>query len=565
MPTILLFDVSMSMARSICCGSQQQQQSLGSEDQQQKSNELITFKELMQSSVLYLIQSIEQKSSHFMADPISLFTYSSNAECIVPFTKNLASIKSAILNDIHLSDITDLPNALKTAIKYVQTTFGDTNGLSVQIFIFTDSCTSFDQPTFINNNENNIYTTNNSNSNCNNNNNVYSELLSINIPFIHQIHFLSICLSHESSDSSDSIQNNQLQHHHKQKNISKVFPNLKGTIDIIKYSKSSNIRHDLTTTINNIILQDFSLYRCILAFGHLNSPITLFPNPITLFKYLNDGTDSSTSSSFSSISKSTSCILSIIGFIPNKQIFNAPSLSRHVIIPLVSDSQPGTLPPLCPILNDCLKSEKKTAFVLIQDNWYGMINSIYENDVPVLVLSVFEPNTHLPYIGQISKLDVGSFPDHNGNQQQQQQPPQQTSLFYPTQAPHIMSYNSVRDPNNLPFIKLESFQTDLTKISRLLKNLPQKLEPLLLECEKIKQVALLYQPNLLLILSNFIREELNNNKIVADEKTGYIIKDLLIKMESYSQMENPIRSNSPRFDENVSSSSSSTSIKNLLC
>ncbi|KAF2078425.1 hypothetical protein CYY_000292 [Polysphondylium violaceum] len=522
MPILLLLDVSISMAQSVICTPQRTEPVSFLEAQRQQKQQPVdisTYSELMKSLVLYFIQTLKSKVNASLSDPIALLSYSSDVKVIVPFTKTYDDFeKQLIESDILLYDKTDLINALEYSNRFIESTFGQSSSNLIELYIFTDRCTAFDDAT--------------------------SPLQSFQVPYIHQFHFVSICthshthcidkyqqptvsttiptfdsLSTITSnnnneltmdiDDIDSI-NNQLKEeelemmYKKENRVVRVNEFFRGTIDIINANSVSNVKTELVKTINRIINNTYTMHRSILAFGHLHSPITLFPNPSTLFNFLE-----------SSLVRKATSTMSILGYMSNKPLINPPSLSRHVIIPLISNSQPDSLPPLCPVLRKTLEQEQKTAFVHLQnDNWYGLINSIYENDTMTLVLSILEPGIDLEYMKKVVLL-----PNNNNN-------PNMTDEFSINQSSFRMSYNTFKEPSPLPSVRLENIYIDFNKLSKLFKSLPSKFEALIHECEKIRQSAALYQPTRISDLINYIKEEVRLTKL-TDETSFYILQELI--------------------------------------
>ncbi|KAK5576037.1 hypothetical protein RB653_007175 [Dictyostelium firmibasis] len=555
MPTVLLLDVSISMAHSIF--------RINNIDKNNNEEEIKTYFDVLKSTIGYFLSTLTSKFTSYMANPITLLTYSSDVNIVIPFTKGFQEFLNEFENvDIRLSDRTDLLNALNQVSELIQATYGNSTSTSTEIFIFTDQCTAFDQ--------------------CGES--TFSKIKKFQFPFIHQFHFISICIkdnhlnhsnnhliylndlsniNNNSNSNNNNNNNNQLNNNEKDNNQIRVNNNFRGTIDIVKLNgqiknNSNNIMQlniELTNIISRIVHNNYNLYKCVLVFGRLSSPMTVYPNPMTLLHFLNNGgipksifMNGTTVNDKDNNNQLSMSILSIIGYLPNKSLNNIPSLSRHVLIPLISDSKPSTLPPLGPVLQSCLRNEKKTAIVHIQNNWYGMINSTYENDVPVLALSLFEPNVDLPFLGEdLTCLELGNLNDLQQQQQlllqqqqlqqQQQGIPQKIQMlppqlpFPPVQSQFTMSYNTVAEPNIIPYIKMDSIHSDFTKISRLFKSLPQKLESIFSECEKIRLLALMYQPSLLKALLTLVNEEIRTNKI-PDEKTYYYLAELLLFIEN---------------------------------
>ncbi|EGG17215.1 hypothetical protein DFA_08202 [Cavenderia fasciculata] len=548
MPTIILLDVSLSMASSI---------SHLNEDQQE-----CTIKDMMIMGIISFLQSLENNLSTFMMDLVALITYSNTLVSVVPFTKDLEKIKKQLV-DIKLQNKTNLVDALVAAVQLVQSS-KLAYGHAVEILVFTDNSSSLKDNQYI--------------------------LKQLYIPFIHYIHFISI--DHISPDlqvnlnqkkhdqitttttttTSDSVKpTNQQQRQQQQqedsddqnsitKSITLYNNNLHGTMYIIN-KEYNNIKSILSNIITNILQSHYSFYRGMITFGHLTSPFTLYPSIYTINSFVKDrfklpsqdisaaSNNSSNNNNLEPIFPNTSfdrfpSHVSIIGFLPSKSLNKVDSVTRHVVIPLIPDSQPGSTPPLCPVLHYTLRAQKKTAIVSIIDKqWYGLLTAVVENDTPVLILTTLAPHSNFSDIVLecgIDQMEVGTLGNFESIQQQQQQQQQQQNQH---QQSNLPSYNNIlnggKNLNNLPvidqsFARLDNIQMDIQKLQRIIRTSPFRIDTLVLECEKIRQTALTYQmPSLMTAILVAIKEELNQSLSTMNisQQHASILQALLYRLE----------------------------------
>eukprot|EP01133_Synstelium_polycarpum_P015032 gene15032-17782_t len=388
----------MSMARSIQCvvgnnnAAQQQVTADG-------AMEMVTYKELMQYTILYMIQNIE-KNNPFMLDNMAYIAYSSDIAVVVPFTKTMATLKQAVI-EATLRDTTNLADALVHAIDLVHARFGE--GHAVEFIVFTDACDALDDP----------------------------RISAVRIPFIHHLHFVSICSTTAHAPHKPAY--------------ASLGNNLRATLHVIKQTATSiNVKNELLAIVNNIISKHYTLYKGLLAYGHLSSPFTLYPGIGTIFSFMKDRVDAGDTFPIA---------LAVIGFLPVRPIMEIPSASRHVVIPLIPDQSPTT-PPLCPVLHHTLRIGKKAALVSIAPKWYGMLTSAVESDTSVLTLSIFHPDIDLSSTSlgiDLSSLEVG--------------PPQAVVTEDPSTS-HILSYNALSKEMQLTMMlaKPDALQSDFSKI-----------------------------------------------------------------------------------------------------
>eukprot|EP00026_Physarum_polycephalum_P004956 Phypoly_transcript_04982.p1 GENE.Phypoly_transcript_04982~~Phypoly_transcript_04982.p1 ORF type:complete len:459 (+),score=83.58 Phypoly_transcript_04982:428-1804(+) len=379
MPTVLLVDVSLSLAHAL------------------QGEFLETYKELMQEGLLHLIQELEVNHP---LELVSLVTFSSTGKVLVPFSRNFSALKTALYN-IQLEDKTNVTAGLQTTIGHVTKTLGTT--LPVQIILVTNGCKLGGEP----------------------------ELLNLEIPFPAKLHV--IAYGEKSKIDVD------------------LFSNLtwktKGYFQFLELPQAAPL---MRQAFASLLEAHYLPYQGLLACGHLQAPITLYPNPAQM----------SSPSSFPSL-------ISIVGFIPNKRIPSPPVVSRYFVLPQPLPLPPSThpLPPLLLVLHDILRTERLTAVARIDEQspaskeWFCLINSVAADEKNAR--GAAHVGTH------VSQM--------------------MSSVGRPQ---HPKSYTSNTKDNVLNGLTSDALLPHCSKIIRYAKS--GKIELLYMECEKIRQTASTY-------------------------------------------------------------------------
>lgn len=217
----------------------------------------------------------------------------------------------------------------------------------------------------------------------------------------------------------------------------------------------------------------------------LNSPITLSPPP-TKFRQVKE---------FEVIEADIDEVIEVKGFFTLADVASPPVVSRHLILPSTSNSlsQGSSVPSadddsrtanLCVLLHGALKVASLCALVQVSSassstskNWFGIIFSHADSKKKsCLMLALFEPgNEPVPWLGNLLRL--GSLDEMNATSQD----PFPVKLFG-----HKPSYSS----SPVVWIRQASLQTDVQKVLRHARKMPEKTQHFYKELNRIKKAAL---------------------------------------------------------------------------
>ena len=156
------------------------------------------------------------------------------------------------------------------------------------------------------------------------------------------------------------------------------------------------------------------------------------------------------------------------------------------------------------LLHGSLRRENKVALAIVGDEWYGMIYSWANSKKKSnLMISLLEPGTQtLPWLGDIDKLvpaaDFGVGADKNPYGEDEDKTP------FPVQIQEKKSYSQ----NCVVWIKPDRLQTDIQKILRHARKLPDKMQNFYKELNRLRRAALSFGfMELLEGMSNMLERE----------------------------------------------------------
>lgn len=491
MPTAILVDSSLSLARPLGVNS----------SNNGKENESTNRKELLQRGVLHFLQVLEE---HHPLEYTSLISFSSSSKIMCPFTRDYATLKSS-LYDLKLQDKSLLDVGLTEALLHISDTWG-TDCPAVQIIIVVDAHTG-----------------------CVNTNQEFSSVIDsvLSVPVkIHVVAFgssvegllltssngLSQLINHQSQDQTRHSFN-----YEQMKLLQTIATKTMGTFQFVQLPHNS---HMWKHSFDQISSNHYSNFTGTLVCGHLSSPISLYPNPNSIFgvhqnleKVLVPST------------------ISIVGFIPTRKLSCPPSTSRHVILPSTDSSSQLSLgsstngsetnstndTALCLLLNECLKSERMTALITLskerERERCALIHSLAEKDRSCLVLSILPPHFNMSWIGSISHLS----------------PVSRSLSTQPKKSSRKRSYQMSKDDGKQYNAKAETIQAGIQRIIRYFRNLPHKTNQLYVECEKLRNFAKIF---CLPSLMSHLMDVLTNEWCILpkDAETSQIVNDLFVKL-----------------------------------
>lgn len=243
--------------------------------------------------------------------------------------------------------------------------------------------------------------------------------------------------------------------------------------------------------------------------GNLKCPVQLHPRPEPYDR----------EADFLSIHHQMSDKLEIVGFMDIADVASPPTLSRHLVLPTPTRdrnmkpesnsvdegskdgsksgaskdeeddaTEDGRIPSFAVLLHGSLKVESMVAIVRIAEKWFGMLYSWADSKKKSnLMLSVFEPGLdNIPWLGNLENL-APSFilpdpPSFIANTSQPLPAPPQ----FPVRPGEKRSYAQ----SCVVWIKDSGLQSDMQKVLRHARKLPDKQQQFYKEMNRIRRAAL---------------------------------------------------------------------------
>uniref|UniRef100_A0A673M249 Integrator complex subunit 14 n=1 Tax=Sinocyclocheilus rhinocerous TaxID=307959 RepID=A0A673M249_9TELE len=244
-----------------------------------------------------------------------------------------------------------------------------------------------------------------------------------------------------------------------------------------------------------LIDQAYSPFHAVLRCGNLTSDVQVFPRPepVTIDEEVDP------------MPRTVQTDLEIVGFIEIGDISSPPVLSRHLVLPIAvnkegdeigtgatddteeetpTNQMAGKSPNFCVLLHGSLKVEGMVALVQLGPDWFGMLYSQADSKKKSnLMMSLFEPGSEpLPWLGRISQLGPASDAAENPYGEDDSKSP------FPIQPKNKRSYAQ----NVTVWIKASGLQTDVQKILRNARKLPEKTQTFYKELNRLRKAALAF-------------------------------------------------------------------------
>ena len=182
---------------------------------------------------------------------------------------------------------------------------------------------------------------------------------------------------------------------------------------------------------------------------------------------------------FEVVKRELSDTLAVKGFLALSDISSPPVYSRHLVLPTNpgkdSKDDDAKTPNLCVFLHGALKVENMCCVVEVGDEWYGVLYSWSDNKKKSsLMLSLFEPGLDsVPWMGSLDRLGPAS-----GLNETTQSP-------FPVRSERKPSYSS----GPVVWIKQSGVQSDIQKVLRHARKLPEKTTQFYKELNRLKKAA----------------------------------------------------------------------------
>jgi len=184
--------------------------------------------------------------------------------------------------------------------------------------------------------------------------------------------------------------------------------------------------------------------------------------------------------------------LTVLGFLALSDVASPSVMSRHLVLPWTDVRKEGEddhsrTPNLCVFLHGALKVESLCALVELAPKWHGLLSSQADTKKKSsLVLSLFHPSEDdceavVPWLGKL---------EHLGPSQELTTSSGQTDPFpvrcRPSSAANRPSYSS----SPVVWIRPASLHSDVQKILRHARKLPEKTQQFYKELNRLKRAAL---------------------------------------------------------------------------
>uniref|UniRef100_A0A3Q2DCD8 Integrator complex subunit 14 n=1 Tax=Cyprinodon variegatus TaxID=28743 RepID=A0A3Q2DCD8_CYPVA len=244
-----------------------------------------------------------------------------------------------------------------------------------------------------------------------------------------------------------------------------------------------------------LIDRAYSPFHAVLHCGNLSSNVQVFPRPEPVV--VDDEVEP--------IPRAVSTDLEIVGFIEIADISSPPVISRHLVLPIPVNKEvddvgagatdeleeepsasqmAGKSPNFCVLLHGSLKVEGMVALVQLGPEWFGMLYSQADSKKKSnLMMSLFEPGPNpLPWLGKITHLGPVSEAAENPYGEDDSKSP------FPVQPQVKRSYAQ----NVTVWIKASGLQTDVQKILRNARKLPDKTQTFYKELNRLRKAALAF-------------------------------------------------------------------------
>ncbi|KRT78491.1 hypothetical protein AMK59_8028, partial [Oryctes borbonicus] len=438
MPTVILLDLSLSMTRPV----------------QLPENCETTRKQLALSGIKTFLDTL---SIHSKLEFISLIVFSSLYEEKCPFTRDYNLIKLELQN-LGDYDKTCIETAFHGVNNIVLTEWG--SNTACDVILVTDASTGIGPGSL----KESLSTA--------------SQRASTNafpLPFAFPAKLHIVCVAPPNDPS-----------------LLKSKPLYQELVDISGYEGSILLPENQLneTSVNNLFQklaeEMYTSFRGILKCGNLESKVILSPAPVPFTKI----TD------FDYQTYNLSDVIDVCGFIGVADVGSPMAISRHLILPAGSNmkenpllksneidltidddtTDEGRIPSFCVLLHGALKVENMAALVTIGENWFGFIYSWADSKKKSnLMLTILMPGSDsVPWLGDLNYLHCS---DNFSNE---------ALSSFPVRPAEKRSYSQ----NSVVWIRQAGLQSDIQKILRHARKLPEKTQQFYKELNRLRKAAI---------------------------------------------------------------------------
>ncbi|XP_018398883.1 PREDICTED: von Willebrand factor A domain-containing protein 9 [Cyphomyrmex costatus] len=445
MPTVIALDVSLSMRRR---GSM-----IGNE--YSPNYESLTRHQLALHGINTLLHYLQVNSK---LEFVAVVVFSSLYEIICPFTRDYEGIRGK-LRVIDECDKTFIEGALHGVNNVIMAEWG--NATACQVILITDGNPGVG-PMSLSNSLNSL-----------NSLNVTQDANPFPLPFPYPGKLSIVCIA---SQQDPSLQISLP--------LYQRLADLAGGDSIVLVPESPLSKHSVMTCFQKLAETNYVSFQGYLKCGHLGSRILLSPPPMPYTKK----TDFELASGLA-ISKT----IEICGFISVGDVGSPSSISRHLVLPLVTEKNSsmqgisleeesdtdenedeGKISSFCVLLHGALKVENMAALCILNNEWYGFIYSWADTKKKSnLMLTVLEPGSDVvPWLGNFNNL--GPLDTVKGS-----------PVSFPVRPTEKRSYTQ----NAPSWIRQVGLQSDIQKILRHARKLPDKTQNFYKEVNRLRRAA----------------------------------------------------------------------------
>ncbi|CAG9860668.1 unnamed protein product [Phyllotreta striolata] len=442
MPTIILLDVSLSMTKPV---------------QIEDSLETVTRKQLAEVGICAFLDHL---SIHSKLEFISLMAFSSLYEERCPFTRDYNVIKAELKN-IEDYDKTCIETALHGVNQMVLGEWG--NNTACQVLLVTDGNTGLGSNSL----KESLATLSQR-----------SAKLPFPVPFSFPGKLHIVCLT-TPSDSNFV----------KSKPLYQRLIDLTGSDGSILIPDNLHSESSVIGLFQKLADDMYTTFKGTLKCGNMESKIVLSPAPVPYTQV----TD------FESTTTIISDLIEVCGFISVSDVGSPMAVSRHLILPASSPVKAASpkkqekpsgeleiidddatdearIPSFCVLLHGAIRVENVAALVNIGENWFGFVYSWADSKKKSnLMLTILTPGSDaIPWLGDLNHL--GSADSFS---------PEQVGGF-PVKPLEKRSYSQ----NGVVWIKQAGLQSDIQKILRHARKLPEKTQQFYKELNRLRKAAI---------------------------------------------------------------------------
>jgi len=434
MPTAVLLDCSLSMARlAIPKSDPNRPIELSS------SGEELELKHLATHGIKHLLDQIENNCK---LEQVALLQFSSHCELITPFSRDMDLLRSKLLS-ISCLDKSSLEVGLKGFAGLVQEEWG--HGIPMTLIIVTDGGLGYGGYSLYNL--------------------VHGNPTELRLPMPFPVNISVACISPDSEENPE--------------NMDKIQDVYKGLFKKLGLSDKESSFHkidgplSLEATENmfmDISTLHYNQWVADLVIGdQMTSKVQVCPPPKAFSRALD----------FAVVNRDLNQSLTIKGFIPQADMSSPPVYSRHLVLPISTGKEnkdeEARTPNTCLFLHGGLKVETMCAIVEVGEDWYGFIYPWSDSKKKsALILSIMEPGTeNVPWLGSISRLGPSTELNETVNSP------------FPVKSDRKPSYSS----SPVVWIKQSGIQSDIQKVLRHARKLPEKTPQFYKELNRLKRAA----------------------------------------------------------------------------